>query len=68
MPLPLFALVLWCAGLLVVLLDTPPDEFSLPMLALFVGSVVTTLAVIVGMLLRIPNPTTHSLYRDLDEG
>jgi hypothetical protein len=38
MPLPLFALVLWCGGLLFVLANTAPDAFSLPMLALFVGS------------------------------
>jgi hypothetical protein len=54
MPMPLFVLVLWCAGLLFVLTSTPPDDFSLPMLALFVGSVVVTLAVMVGMLLSIP--------------
>jgi hypothetical protein len=68
MPLPLFALVLWCAGLLVVLTNTPPEAFSLPILTLFVGSVVVTIAVMVGMLLTVPNPTTPSPYRDLDEG
>jgi hypothetical protein len=68
MPLPLFALVLWCGGLLFVLANTAPDAFSLPMLALFVGSVVVTLAVMVGMLLTVPNPTTQPSYSDLDEG
>lgn len=68
MPLPLFALVLWCAGLLAVLSTTSPEAFSLPTLMFFVGSVVITLAVMVGLLLSVPNPTTPSPYRDLDEG